>query len=161
MEMYMFLKLWADESGMFLLMFVLSGIFLSLFMEVVKKQIFPKPTDDEIAKGKVEKKCPAWVGMLLGVLNTIIFTACAIMADIGMGAHSAIPGGLWFVAIWFIGFYLWQWLAGKAVKLFLKRIVPCFMTGKPRKPHVSRPTVEVPRGVKVKYVDMKEDEIDE
>ena len=156
MDFYTFMSLWAEESGFFIMMFVLSGIFLSLFMEVIKKQIYPKYTDKEKESGKVEKNCPKWVGMLFGILSTIIFTACAIMAEMFGAVHSSIPGGLWFIPIWFVGFYLWQWLAGKLVKMVLRVMVPVFMTGLTRdgrKHSDERPVYEVPRGAKVKYVD--------
>lgn len=153
MEFYVFMDLWARENGVFILMFLLSGVFLSLFLEVVKKQIFPK------VDGAKYKACPAWVGMLLGLSGTAMFMACAILASVNGVAHSSIPGGIWFLPIWAIGFYLWQWLAGRAVKVLLKKIVPTFMTGMPRcrKPHADRPVVEVPKGVRIKRVDASEE----
>lgn len=157
MEFYAFMNLWANENGIFILMFLVSGVFLSLFLEVVKKQIFPKLSDEDKEKGKIERKCPAWAGMLLGLFGTGVFMACAILASLNGVAHSSIPGGLWFLPIWAIGFYLWQWLAGRAVKAVLKRITPCFMTGKPRNPHVDKPTFEVPKGAKIKWVDPLEE----
>lgn len=158
MDFNLFTRLWVEVSGVFVLMFLLSGVFLSVFTEIIKKQIFPKYTEEEKAEGKEDKDCPKWVGMLMGIGCTVIFFVCAVLADRNAVAHSTIPGGLWFLPIWFIGFYLWQWIACRVIKVILKALAPKFMTGTGRKKKVdTRPVYEVPKGAKVVYVEAEEE----
>lgn len=147
------------ESGSFLVMFFVAGIVLNLFTELIKKQIFPKRSEEEIAEGKLSKSCPSWVGMLIGVANTLVFTILTVLAHMNGSAHCAIIGGFTWIFIWVVGFYVYQMSASLLVKLILRKLFPFFMTGhhRPRKQKVERPTYLVPKGSKVEYVD--EDEI--
>ena len=148
------------ESGSFVVMFFVAGIVLNLFTELIKKQIFPKYTEEEEAQGKKSKTCPSWVGMLIGVANTIVFTVLSVTAHMMGAEHCMIIGGLTWMFIWVVGFYVYQMSSSFLVKLILRKMFPFFMTGRPRdKKHKSdRMICQVPKGAKVVYVD--EDEID-
>lgn len=147
------------ESGSFLVMFFVAGVVLNLFTELIKKQIFPKYSEEETSEGKFSKSCPSWIGMLIGVANTIVFTILTVTAHLNGAEHCAIIGGLTWVFIWVVGFYVYQMSASLLVKLILRKMFPFFMTGKPRNkkpPKAERATYLVPKGSKVEYVDEEE-----
>lgn len=138
-----------EDSGYFLLMFFVSGFVFNLLGEVVKKQIFPQDIEGEA------KKCPKFVGMIVGLVLTFAFIAFASAADTNGEIHSAVIGGNWMLPVWFIAFYMYQMCATKVVKAALKKLFPVFMTGhKPEK--AKKPVYQVPRGAKVEYVDKVE-----
>lgn len=145
-----------EESGNFIIMFFVAGIALDCFFEVIKKQIYPKATEEEKQEGKESKKCPAWVGMLFGLANTAIFSLFSIIAHLNNTPHCIVIGGLTWFFVWAVAFYLYQMGASILVKLIMRRLFPKMMTGKPRKSKDDRPIYQVPKGAKIEYVD-KED----
>ena len=110
------------ESGTLILLFIAAGLFLNVFGEIIKKTIYPRYTEAEIASGKVQRECPGWVGLIIGISLTLLF--------------------------WAIAFYLWQMVCMKMVKFIMKRICPVYMTGKPRPPKPKK-DIEVPAGYKL------------
>lgn len=141
------------ESGTLILLFIAAGLFLNVFGEIIKKTIYPRYTEAEIASGKVQRECPGWVGLIIGISLTLLFLACTIAAELTKAPHCALLGGWAFLPIWAIAFYLWQMVCMKMVKFIMKRICPVYMTGKPRPPKPKK-DIEVPAGYKL----VKEDE---
>lgn len=148
-----FIRTLMVNSGYFFLMFFVAGIAMNVFAENLKKSLFPKYTEEEIANGKVQKKCPRWLGLIIGLAILGVFTVCAFSADLADVPHCKIPGGIYWYFIWAVAFYFWQMAAMKAVKYFITKIAPMYMTGKPREKKASKPVYQVPKGAKVEYVD--------
>ena len=141
------------NSGYFFVMFFVAGLTMNVFAENLKKSLFPKYTEEELASGKTQKKCPRWLGLIIGIVILAIFSACAFSADYAGVPHCAIPGGVYWYFIWAVAFYFWQMAALKAVKYFFTKIAPLYMTGKPREKKAAKPVYQVPKGSKVEYVD--------
>ena len=143
-----------DESGNLILMFIITGVVFNVFAEIVKKQIFPKLTEEELAAGKVQKECPAWIGMIIGVVLTIVFLACAIGAYITVTPHCQLIGGFFFTPVWAVAYYVWQMACMKLVKGIMTLLFPLFMTGhkRPQKPPKQK-VYKIPAGATVEYVD--------
>lgn len=150
MESALVLQQLFEESGYFIAMFFVSGIVLDVFTELLKKQIFPK-TEDEATS----KKCPSWIGMLIGIANTVIFTIFSVLAHLNGTPHCQIIGGFTWIFVWIVGFYAYQMGASLLIKLIMKKMFPCFMTGFPRpiKPKGEKVVYQVPKGSKVEFVD--------
>lgn len=153
-----FTQLLFEESGFFIIMFFVTGIAFNVLAEFVKKQIFPRRTEEEIKAGAVQKNCPKWLGMIIGLVLTAIFIACSLLAHLSGTAHSMIIGGVFFTPVWFVIYYLYQMAAMRLVKCFLTFVAPGFMTGHGRKKRPQKPIYQVPRGAKVEYVDAVEEE---
>lgn len=136
------------ESGTLILLFIIAGVFLNVFGEIIKKTIYPRITPEESAAGKVQKECPGWAGMVIGISLTLLFLACTIAAEITHAPHCSLVGGWAFLPIWAIAFYLWQMICMKLVKAVMKRICPIYMTGKPRPPKPKK-DISVPAGYKL------------
>ena len=149
----MFIRTLMYESGYFVVMFIIAGLALNSFSETLKKSIYPKYTEEELASGKVQKQCPRWVGLLIGVGIVSVFMLCAVSADNGYQPHSAVPGGSYWYPIWAVEFYFWQMASMKTVKWVFTKVAPLYMTGKPREKKASKPIYQVPKGAKVEYVD--------
>ena len=49
-----FIRTLMTNSGYFFLMFFVAGIAMNVFAENLKKSLFPKYTEEEIANGKVQ-----------------------------------------------------------------------------------------------------------
>lgn len=141
-----------EDSGILILLFFVTGIAFNVFGEIVKKQIFPKLTEDESAAGKKQKDCPRWIGMLIGIALTGVFLACAISASLAGMPHCSLIGGMYFVPVWAVAYYVWQIAAMQAVKSIMKLMFPRFMTGKgrPEKPKKVK-VYRVPAGATVEY----------
>lgn len=141
------------ESGTLIVLFLLTGIAFNIFSEIIKKQIFPKYTAEELSAGKVQKDCPRWLGMIFGLVLTIVFLACAIGANFTNTPHCRLIGGVFFLPVWAVAYYIWQMAAMKLIKLIMKKMFPVFMTGSrpPRKPKTK--VIRVPQGYKVEYED--------
>ena len=147
-----------NESGNLILLFIAGGIVFNVFTEIIKKQIFPKLTAEESAAGKVQKECPKWLGMIIGIIMTILFTACVIGSQHLGTPHCQLIGGYFFLPIWFVAFYLWQMACMKIVKKLLVLICPFFMTGNRRPPKPQKPKViKIPAGAVVQYEEMNEE----
>ena len=141
-----------DESGNLILLFVIGGLVFNVFTEIIKKQIFPRLTKEELAAGKVQKYCPKWLGMVIGVLETILFTVCVVGSQFIHTPHCQLIGGWFFLPIWFVAFYLWQMACMKVVKKLLMIMCPFFMTGDKRPPKPQKPKVyKIPKGATVEY----------
>ncbi len=138
------------ESGVLILLFIVTGIVFNVFGEFIKKTLFPKITQEEKADGKKQKECPGWLGIVIGVIFTILFLVCTMLAQFTHAAHCALIGGYAFLPVWAIAYYLWQMAAMKLVKIVMRKICPLYMTGKPRppKPKKEKP-VSVPEGYKL------------
>lgn len=150
-----FIRTLMADSGYFFIMFIVAGIAMNAFAENLKKSLFPKYSEEEIAKGKVQKSCPRWIGLLIGIAILAIFTACSMTADRAGAEGCKIPGGFYWFFVWAVAFYFWQMAAMKAVKYFFTKLAPQYMTGKPREKKAQKPIYQVPKGAKVEYVDGK------
>lgn len=124
-----------NDSGNLILLFFITGIVFNVFGEIIKKQIFPVYTAEELAAGKKQKEMPRWVGMIFGIIMTLVFLACALGAYFTGVPHCRLIGGVWFLPVWCVAYYVWQLGCMKLVKMILRALFPCFMTGhKPYKP---------------------------
>lgn len=142
-----------SESGNLILLFFVTGIVFNVFTEVVKKQIWPKYTEEEISAGKKQKSCPEWMGMIFGIFLTIVFIFCTLMAYHSGVPHCSLIGGYYFIPVWCVAYYIWQMAAMKFVKMVMRKLFPVFMTGGNRPPRPQRPKVyKVPAGATVEYV---------
>lgn len=150
-----FIRTLMADSGYFFIMFIVAGVAMNAFTENLKKSLFPKYTEEEIANGKIQKDCPRWAGMLIGISILAIFSICSMTADFAGVKGCKIPGGVYWFFIWAVAFYFWQMAAMKAVKYFFTKVAPIYMTGKPREKKASKPVYQVPKGAKVEYVDGK------
>lgn len=138
------------ESGVLMLLFIVTGLVFNVFGEIIKKTLFPKLTEDEIAKGKKQKECPGWFGIVIGVLSTILFLVCTMLAQFTHAQHCALVGGYAFLPVWAVAYYLWQMAGMKLVKWMMRKICPLYMTGRPRPPKPRKEkTVAVPEGYKL------------
>ena len=134
------------ESGNLILLFFATGIAFNLFGEIIKKQIYPVYTAEELAAGKKQKDMPRWIGMLFGIGMMAVFIACVLGASITGVPHCKLIGGVWFLPVWCVAYYVWQLGCMKMVKFILRLMFPKFMTGhkpqKPQKPKYVRVPVE-------------------
>ena len=150
-----------EESGVLILMFVITGPVFNVFVETIKKQIFPKYTEEEIAAGKKQKECPRWVGMLFGIFLTHAFTALAIGASVTATPHCTLIGGFFFLPVWAVAYYIWQMGCMRVVKMIMRKMFPSFMTGhKPKKPQKTK-VIRVPAGTNVEYIENTEEATDD
>lgn len=141
------------ESGVLILLFGVTGIVFNVFSETIKKQIYPKYTEEELAAGKVQKDMPRWVGMIFGIVSTAVFTACAIGASLTGAPHCHLIGGYFFAPVWCVAYYIWQMACMKVVKRILCLMFPRFMTGHGRPARQKKEKVyKIPAGAKVEYV---------
>ena len=137
-----------DESGVLILLFIVTGLVFNVFGEIIKKTLWPKLTEEDVAKGKKQKEVPGWFGIVIGVILTVLFLCCTMLAQVTSAAHCALIGGYAFLPVWAIAYYLWQMVGMKIVKWLMKKICPLYMTGIPRPPRPKKePTV--PAGYKL------------
>ena len=146
------------ESGNLILLFGVTGVVFNVFSETIKKQVYPKYTAEELAAGKVQKDMPRWVGMIFGIVSTIVFTACAVGASVTGVPHCSLIGGYFFIPVWCVAYYIWQIACMKLVKRILIAMFPKFMTGhgRPQKPKKEK-VYKIPAGAKVEYMVSEED----
>ena len=124
-----------EESGNLILLFFVTGIVFNIFAEIIKKQIFPAYSPEELAAGKVQKEMPSWIGMLFGIFLMIVFISCAVAASMSGTPHCKLIGGNWFLPVWCVAYYVWQMVCMKLVQMVMKILFPKFMMGnKPQKP---------------------------
>lgn len=148
-----------NVSGDYLLLFFLSAFGFSMFGELIKKSLYPKLTKAEAEKN-VQTNCPKWVGLLMGIAWTLIFSITAIIADRAGAERCAIVGGLYFFPITMILYFSYQWAVMLLVKKLMKAALPRFMTGEAseKKEKKEAEVVIIPKGTKVKRV--SPDELD-
>ena len=124
-----------EESGNLILLFVVTGIVFNIFGEIIKKQIYPVYSAEELAAGKKQKEMPRWIGMLFGIAMMILFLLCTMGAYLTAVPHCTLIGGVWFLPVWAVAYYVWQMGCMKVIKMIMKALFPKFMTGhKPQKP---------------------------
>lgn len=114
-----------SEMRWFALMFLLSGVALEFLFELVKGLLFPTKTEEQIAAGEKQKDCPRWLGLTFGIAATLIFLASAYCANIFLGPDGwTIPGGLIFSWVWFILFFMWQYVSMRLAKKMRNKLFP-------------------------------------
>ena len=149
-----------DESGNLIVLFFITGIVFNVFSEIIKGQIWPKYSKEEIAAGKVQNEMPAWMGMIFGLFFMLVFISCAVAASMSGIPHCALIGGNFFIPVWCVAYYIWQMGCMKVVKFLMRLLFPRFMLG--NKPHKQprQKVYRVPAGAKVEYVE-EETEVNE
>lgn len=147
-----------QTSGDYIIMFVVSAFGFSVMGELIKKSIFPKLSSSE-AESTEQKKCPKWLGLVIGAAWTAVFAVVAIIADRTGADRCQIVGGLYFFPITLVIYFAYQWAVDMLVKKMLRTILPKFMTGESSKGTKEKSDTEVyvvPKGAKIKRVDPDE-----
>lgn len=142
------------SSGDYITLFILSAFGFALFGELLKKSLFPKLSEGECEKN-IQKKCPKWLGLVIGCVWTAIFGIVAVIAHKTGAERCQIIGGLYFFPITLVIYFAYQWAVMLLVKKTLKAMLPKFMTGEERSKS-NKEVVVIPRGAKVKRVDPDE-----
>lgn len=99
-----------------LLMFIVSGIAFELLCEWAKA----------IIRQSTGKSTTLAVGTLLGLLSSILYIIAAYCAYKGYNGEGGwmILGTPYFLWVWFILFYFWQYTSIKIAKPIFKRFFP-------------------------------------
>lgn len=117
-----------------IIMFFLCGIAFELLLEFVKATLFPKNESGE------SKKCPRWLGLIMGGGITAIYLILAYAAFFAFGAEGGflIPGGLIFIPVWAILFLFYQYKALRIAKWLCSKLFPTLKDPFYRKPEKKR-----------------------
>lgn len=107
-----------------MIMFFADIIILGTLSEFIKATLFPKKDETTKASGKFNE-CPRWLGLIFGILVTLIHIVCSFLAYSAFGTEGwYIPGGYIFAWAWAILFFFLQFKALRIVKWFRDKLFP-------------------------------------
>lgn len=105
-----------------IVMFLVDIIVLGLVSEFIKATLFPKKI---VVEGEKQKECPRWLGLIFGLIVTMIHITCSYAAFNSFGSDGwYIPGEAIFIWAWFILFFFIQFKALKIVKYLRDKLFP-------------------------------------